>query len=332
LYASRFSPVNSLSPLKLADPPTLTRLYDGSHNANIPAGRQMTPLEQRIRGAFEALPERIRGELARQMTDLADEIAAGVAGERAAAIADAADAARTDADRAWSHRLAEAVAAAEQAAFERGRHSALAEGREEGRVARDEAFMQLLGALRALDAARSLGDILRALVSAVEREAACCALLLVKDGRLHPWIVRPEGATIDRSTLESGPAHEAARTGSIVHSTGATDPSTAAGLAASGSVLAVHILVGDAVVAVLTAGQRAANPADKERDHEAWAAPLEAITRHAARCLEVVTACRTAQIVASSRAEAAANAGRNELAERDSTPDQREVARRGHLT
>lgn len=123
---------------------------------------------------------------------------------------------------------------------------------------------RLLEAIRALDCARSLSDILDALASSAARDASRVGILLVRGDALHTGV--------------------------------AASPTTAGGLtlapfdlAEGRERIAVPIAVSGQVVAVLYADQGSQD--DPQLEHPTgWPATLEVMARHAARCFEALTA------------------------------------------
>ncbi|MGH9140327.1 MAG: hypothetical protein ACRD2I_04195 [Vicinamibacterales bacterium] len=183
--------------------------------------------------------------------------------------------------------LERAVAAARQEAHEMG----LAAGRAAGR---DEAFREveqtkvqappdvdiarLADAMRAIDAARSLTEMLDALVRIASRDASGVELWLLRGGQLHRWPTT--GTDDDRApaALSSdgiGPVAEASRTNSTVR---------------DDEMLAIPIALDGQVVAVFSA-----NPAARMDTPEPRIDVLELLVRYTARSLEALTAFKTAR-------------------------------------
>ena len=253
---------------------------------------------------------------------------AAVEQEAAARLTDTVAAAEQEA----ATRLTEAVAAAEArgrvAGRETGERDGLAKGRLEGhddtraeaRAAERAASEQLIEAVRAIDRARSLSEILDTLASCARREAARVGVLLVRGGELRAWrfigfdAALGDGGTFALPPEEAGIIAEAARTGEAVFSDGghgATAPSFAK-LPPACEMLAVPIPMGGQVVAVLYAdqGADAAARQDQAEARVVWPAILEVLARHATRCLEATTAFRAAQLLLRPEASAAPSASR----------------------
>jgi hypothetical protein len=295
-------------------------------------------LEPHVRRTLDTLPDRIREEAMRQVAAAVADLTAVFESEQTAAIADAVDRARADLEQDASQRLAEAVAAAEERGRERGRHDGLSEGRAEGQkigweagaqAGRDEGqqegISRLAASLGEIDAATSLTGILDALLSAAAREATRAALVLVKADRLYMWRLR--GFEVTAATDLTIPIEEGGFVAEAVQSgtptwAGKGPPGRFPFLArATDCAVALPIVLGvRTVVAVLYADRvdgpdchGGDEPADKKENDDrrtVWVATLEALVRHAARCLEVVTAFRTAQVFAAGAGHAGGAAAR----------------------
>jgi hypothetical protein len=307
------------------------------------------PFDEDLRRQFDALTDRIRDEVTRQLASAAGELTASVEAERAIAASQAAAEASAAAEQSLAARLTEAVAAAEQdanariteavaaagreaaagltdavaaaeergrvAGREEGRQDGLAQGRQEGRDdTRGEgrsteraAGERLVEAVRAMDRARSLTEILDTLASRAGREAARAGVLLVRGGQLRAWrLVGFDGALEDASAFElpleeAGIIAAAVRTGETAFGDSGHDAAVPsfAKLPPGSEMLAVPIPMAGHVVAVLYADQAGNGAArDGHRDSPVvWPATLEVLARHATRSLEATTAFRAAQLV-----------------------------------
>lgn len=292
------------------------------------------PFDADLRRQFETLTDRIRDEVTRQLASATGELTASVEADRAIAVSQAAAEASAAAEQDANARITEAVAAAGREAAagltdavaaaeergrvagrEEGRQDGLAQGRQEGRddtrgegrSTEPAAGERLVEAVRAMDRARSLSEILDTLASWAGREAARAGVLLVRGGQLRAWrFVGFDGALDDASAFElpleeAGIIADAVRTGEAAFGDGghdATVPSFAK-LPPGSEMLAVPIPMAGHVVAVLYADQAANGVArDGHRDSPVvWPATLEVLARHATRCLEATTAFRAAQLV-----------------------------------
>ena len=164
------------------------------------------------------------------------------------------------------------------------------------------AVSRLLESVRGLDGATSLSEVLDALALASGREAARAAVLVLRNDRLLGWKVSGFGARdaqpkgIDLTLTEAGVAGLAV--GSARPVTTRDSQSAAEGpgfvhLPSDRMGLAVPVIVGGRVVAVVYADGVAA----EGREHSvpsSWPEVIEILARHAARCLEALTAQKAA--------------------------------------
>jgi hypothetical protein len=172
---------------------------------------------------------------------------------------------------------------------------------DEQRTAELAANERLIDAVRAIDKARSLTEVLDALVSSAGREAKRVAVLIVRSGQLRGWRFIGFGAKLDEqhdaqiSSRDAGAIAEAARTGQAVSadSGGAASAPAFAELPPGRELVAVPVQMSGQVVAVLYADQGASH----DPQNLAWPMTLEVMARHAARCLESITAFRAAQVL-----------------------------------
>src|SRR5579862_1656680 len=166
---------------------------------------------------------------------------------------------------------------------------------------------RLLDAIRAIDRARSLSEILDTLASCAGREAKAAAVFLVRGRRFRGWraigfgSVDGAAASIDVPFDAAGILGKATDSNTIVNS----GPAPAFAPDAKHPV-AIPIAISGSVVAVLYADQAtdptAGGPVPRSQ-------ALEAIARHAARALESLTAFKTARALASGDAQAVRAAG-----------------------
>lgn len=248
-------------------------------------------LDDQLRRAFETLAARLREDVAAHAVSAVEEVIATAEAERAEAVAQAVRDAWAAAERDVAGRLTATRAEAEaqvRAEFETDEHAA-----------RD----RMLGAIRSMDRAESLSEILDVLVSSASAEAARAGILLCEGDRLRSWRCAGFGARLNDSgalTLslaDGGIVADAAETG-YVASAGGSSPSEApafADLPQGRRAVAVPLQMSGQVFAVLYADQ---GPLGDSRN-DAWpAATLEVLARHAARSLEAVTAYRLSQVEA----------------------------------
>ncbi len=185
-----------------------------------------------------------------------------------------------------------------------GRGQGHVEGREQGRVeGREEASREsqvalaaavaaaradsavsmaantrLLDAMRAIDKARTLGEVLDTLAASAAAEAGRAGVLLVRGGRLNGWKLHGFGPSFaDPSSVDI------AMDGTSVLSEGRE--SFTAPLTLFGETVAV-------VYADRGDGQRTAGTSG------AWRETIEVLASHAARALEALTAIKTARSIA----------------------------------
>ena len=154
---------------------------------------------------------------------------------------------------------------------------------------------RLADGVRSIGRARSLSEILDALVGAIGREATRSALFLVRGEQFRAWRLLGFGRLDDDSSLafpfsEAGILADAVKTNAVaIGQLGRTAP-TFASLEAGRPCVAIPIPLSGEVVAVLYADQDSA-PLN--------AAPIEVLTNHAARSLEAMTAFKAARAIMS---------------------------------
>ena len=285
-------------------------------------------VDHTLRQRFEAIADRLQEEMLRHLRDTADELASVAESERAAAFAEADQAARRALEEEHQQHLAAAIAAGEQQ-IERARDEGWQEGRDVGklegieighveateqakqegrnaeRLAAQAARARLTQGIRAIDVGRSLSEILTRLIDVAAAEDTRAALLLVEADRLRWW----GSVGLDRPTDEALEANAAADHGILSDAINGCAPVLMRGdserrpamFAASPSaaeLLAVPISLGGRVVSVLYAERPVG--ADAQSPDGGWAAAIEILTRHATRALEAQTLLRTAQVLSHS--------------------------------
>ena len=227
-------------------------------------------LEEHFRLTFAELTDRIRGEVSRLSAAAVDELIA--AAEREAEVrAETALAMHADqptAPDSPSDRQA------------------------------PEAAERLLDAIRALDRGASLSDILDTLATCAGAEVARAAVLIVRGDSLRGWRLIGFDADLagardlELPLAQSGPIAAAVRTRCQAS---ARDSAPAFARLPSGrECLALPLVVAGEVVAVLYADEGAGD-AQAQHVDAGRASTLEVVVRHAARCLEAITAFRAAQ-------------------------------------
>lgn len=177
---------------------------------------------------------------------------------------------------------------------------------------------RLADAIRALDRARSLSEILDTLASCAAREAERVGIVLAAGGRFRGWrFIGFNGAIdepnrIDFADDEAGVIAEAARSGIVATADAATSAPPFAARESGCATVAVPLVLGGEAVAVLygevkrqkVEGQREADE-DRRGADDARSEPadgrseraLEILARHASRCLESVTAFKAARLM-----------------------------------
>ena len=160
---------------------------------------------------------------------------------------------------------------------------------------------RLVDAIRTLDDARALGEVLDALAECAGREVERAAVLLVKGENLRGWRLAgfPDAGPAKNIELDfdtAGLAGAVVRTGVTVsrptvapgdeHGTRQPALPPFAQTAGARHAIALPIVVGGQVVAVLYAdAPRSDTPSSSSR----WPAVLEILARHASRALEAMT-------------------------------------------
>lgn len=227
----------------------------------------------------------------------------GMADGRTEGLAEGREGGKTE---GWKIGHAEGLVEGHSQGLVEGREEGLAEGREQGLVdgralglvaGREEAATapsaeaQLADAFRAIDAARSLSEILDALTASVGCEARRAALLLVRGTKLRTWrsVGLGTGDTVPQHIESAGIVRDAVRTLSTAAAGGPSDGSRLA-------ELAVPVIVGGEVVAVVYADQEARDFDSPQTPARSWRTTIELMTRYAARSLEATTAFRTAHL------------------------------------
>lgn len=290
-------------------------------------------LDTDLQRTFDALTGQLRDEIARQLKETSEHVAIAARTDREAAVSEAVARIRSEAERDAAARLRdeaarlrEDIAAAETRGHARGRdrgesdaREALAQSEQRGRDMVDAAVAashdhlrtadlaaseRLIEAVRALDRARPLGEILETLVACAAREAARAGVLLVSGGELRGWRFIGFGPAFDAASTivvplaESGIIGEAVWTyaaSSSDRSDRALSPALAT-LASGRDGLAVPVTMSGEVIAVLYADQGTADDGESQPP-STWPVAIEVMARHAARCLEAATAIKAMHVL-----------------------------------
>lgn len=270
--------------------------------ANMEAQQALTAAVAEARASSQALArEAVEQALAATKAE-SDRILAAVKNEAERALV----AVKADGDRALAAAMQESRAERERAIA-----AAVHEAREEAartlavtiasaRAAERETALagptRLLEAVRALDEARSLTDVLDALVHHASREADRVALLLIRNDRLRGWRFRgfdgevPDAREVDMSLEGGGLIVEAVRAKRAKAASAELSGFAFAPAPPGRAALAAPIEIGGRIVAVLYADDAAASQASPELT--GWSHMVEILARHAGRSLESLTARR----------------------------------------
>jgi len=138
LHSTRVGEGSQLSvPIGVVGPERLDVGVPAPHNSGSAPIIAM-PFDEDLRRQFEALTDRIRAEVTRQLALATDELTASVDAERVGAVLQAATDARAEAEQEASARLRTAVAEAQERGRSEGwdaaRQDGVAQGRLEGRA------------------------------------------------------------------------------------------------------------------------------------------------------------------------------------------------------
>jgi hypothetical protein len=238
---------------------------------------------------------RLRTEMEARLNDLRARATAEVEQARTAAAAARAEGeAAVRAARAEAEEVVIAQLASAQAETEKKIDEAVERTRTDAHQAELADAAALVGGVRRLDDARSLGDVLDTLTDAAAKVARRAAVLVIKGEKLR--VRRLAGFSgdhsVDLDVAEAGIVAAVIGTGAVVARTAAASangpnrvlPAFATPSAAA-HALALPITVGGRVVAVLY------GDAPKSEDSPAgvWPAALEVLARHASRVLEALT-------------------------------------------
>jgi len=226
--------------------------------------------DEQLRRAFDTLTDRLHDEMGRQVQAVIDELAAAAQADREQAVAGALE---------------------QQPIPEPAPPQPIAT------VVDSEAPARLLDAIRTIDGAQRLSDILDALVSGAAREVDRVAVLIVRNGGYSGW--RSVGFDPPFNRGES------------------------AELPAGASV--TPIAIGGQAVAVLYT--ESSEPGVPNPELGAPNATVEILVRHAARCLESTTAFKAARAALATTSSGAAGAAAGAEATTDEEASARRYAR-----
>lgn len=219
-------------------------------------------------------------------------------------IAELTDASQAERDRARAAGVDEGRAQG----WEDGREQGRFEGRQEAETEHanlpvavvadpepDGRPERLLDAVRAIDRARTLSDILDTLAACAGREASRAAVLLVRDGELRGWrFIGFDPSFANGSAIEI-PLRDAGVIADAIERVGAATADAPARFAASDAVraYAMPVAIAGDIVAVVYAD----DPADGEPPIAGDAA-IEVLARHASRAIEAHVAFAATRMLA----------------------------------
>lgn len=220
--------------------------------------------------------------------------------------------------RVRSAEEAQALVAVQLAAASESHQRRLTEGIDRARSElRDLAVGEirtLLESVRAIDEARSLGEVLDRLVQIHRRDVERLVVFVVTGDRLREWRAagfpeREPSERMDVGITEAGVAGEAVRTGRAAVRV-AEEGQTSGGFlpgADGRAAAALPVTISGAVVAVLHVDAPRPEPFLDAR----WPAIFEVLARHASRALEAITIQRAAGLLPPAGAATGRYAGRS---------------------
>ena len=185
--------------------------------------------------------------------------------------------------------------------------AAAAEARVAERQTQLAVVERVLTAIRSLDAARSLTQVLSSLLSSVAAEAPRVALFVANGADLKPWKAEgfgEGGASLQPGTDGGGLLAEVLRRGEAVATSPGAGPAPPAfaALAEDRAAIAVPLLVGAQPVAVLYADD---GGEDQPTVPASWPEAIQILCRHASTNLAHLTAVRATEAMRRSLAPAA---------------------------
>jgi hypothetical protein len=185
------------------------------------------------------------------------------------------------------------------------------EAREEGRrqAAADmpaappaPALDRILGAVRAIDASRTLSEALEGLLRHASALAPRVAIFLINGERLRSWkttgFPQLDAQPFESAISGSGLLATALQTGDAIHSGPSQPAPTFATVPEGGRALAVPVIVGGRTVALVYADNVGAT-----QESASWQETIELLARHTSSVLALLTALRTVQTLGGSNGE-----------------------------
>jgi hypothetical protein len=248
--------------------------------------------DERLQHAFDALAESLHQEIAAQLAAVRADLSSFVQVDREAAVADAAHKTRTSADKELSQRVEDAVIRAGT------------DARAEVAANRNAAADRLVEAIRAIDGAHGLSEILDVLIAAAGAEVGRAVIFLPQGTTLKGWrlvgfdALGAAGLDVELLFADGGMIAEASETARLIPlnpgSPRATLLPAFVDLPEQSRALAVPLVMAGQVFAVLYADE---GNNDAVVSDDTWPAAIEVLARHAARALEAITASKLAQVL-----------------------------------
>jgi hypothetical protein len=267
--------------------------------------------DDQLKRAVDTLGDRLRDDISRELRLLTDDLSESAAADRETAARLAAEAATEAAEAAAQTRTQQAandaVEAPQPIFTAADAHAAAAADDHEAA----ERLDGLIQAIRAIDQARSLSEVLEALLASARREAARAGVLLVRDGHVRGWRFSGFAPPFDATAIDV-PLYESGIIGHAVEhllpaSSESDGPAPAfaelADNADSTEAIAFPIVLGGEVVAVLYVDQPDVEPGVLTLEPAA----LEVLARYAGRALEALTALQAARVVTHTGANSPSN-------------------------
>lgn len=249
------------------------------------ADQQREQTAEAMRAAVQAEGARVAAEAERRFqTQLQDAVKAATAQRLA------------EAEHRFEAELKAAVAEAEDRAVA-ATEASVAAVRASEREQEIAGMTRLVESIRGLDGAASLSEVLDALALAAARETDRAAVVMVKGDHVVGWRLSGFGTrdahpkSIDLPVRETGVIGLAATSArAAATGDGDTEGPGFEPLPPDRRGLAVPVLVGGRVVAVLYADGVAGEGQDEPGIPSTWPEVVEVLARHAGRCLEALTA------------------------------------------
>ena len=325
-----------------------------SYTVGFHADAPMT-FDDQLKRAVDTLGDRLRDDISRELRLLTDDLAASATADREAAASLAARTATETAEAAAQARAEQASLDAAEAVREavdavraehveantfraaaEAAHPVFTPADAHAAAAADdhdaaERLDSLIQAIRAIDQARSLSEVLEALLASARHEAARAGVLLVRDGRVRGWRFAGFAPSFDGTAVDL----PLAESGIIAHAVDRQQPASSEsdGLAPAFAELAEHadsteaiafpIVLGGEVVAILYVDQPDMEPGVLTLEPAA----LEVLARYAGRALEALTAFQAARMVTLAGANGANSAGNEATIANDEDEAARRYAR-----